>query len=150
MSVTMLADLEDLDGPPMRQHAINQFGPAVGEHTDRPAMYDQIYQKHIRGGHQPAPGAGMGGYGGHPSGGMQGPMENYGPPPSSDGEGSAPPPPNLPSDPVNSISCIDIHRHIQGCPICSKFYNDDKTVYIIVIVLLAIVCMLLLKKVLNV
>lgn len=139
----MLADLEDLDGPPMRQQAINQFGPAVGEHTDRPAMYNQIYQKHIRGGHQPGQGAGMGGY-------AQGPAENYGPPPPQDGEGIPPPPPSLPPDPVNSISCIDIHRHIQGCPICSKFYNDDKTVYIIVIVLLAIVCMLLLKKVLNV
>lgn len=142
MSVTMLADLEDLDGPPMRQHAINQFGPGMGEQTDRPAMYDQLYQKHIRGGHALAPGSGMGSPHAPP------PMEHYGPPPM-EGD-NAPPPPPLPSDPVNSISCIDIHRHIQGCPICSKFYNDDKTVYIIVIVLLAIVCMLLLKKVLNV
>ena len=47
-------------------------------------------------------------------------------------------------------NCIDIARHIQDCPICSKFYSSDKTVYIIIIVILAIICILLLKKVLDV
>ncbi len=47
-------------------------------------------------------------------------------------------------------NCIDIARHIQDCPICSKFYSSDKTIYIIVIVILAIVTLLLLKRVLNV
>lgn len=59
--------------------------------------------------------------------------------------------PQLPMgpDPL-SISCIDIARHIQDCPICSKFYNNDRTVYVIAIVVLSIVCLLLLKRVLNV
>ena len=49
-----------------------------------------------------------------------------------------------------SINCLDIARHVEGCPICSRFYNNDKTVYIIAIVILSIVCLLLLKRVLNV
>lgn len=49
-----------------------------------------------------------------------------------------------------SPSCLDVADHIANCPICSKFYNNDKTIYIIAIVLLAIVCILLLKRVLDV
>ncbi len=52
-------------------------------------------------------------------------------------------------DPM-SYNCIDIARHVQNCPICSRFYNNDKTAYVIAIVVLAIVCLLLLKRVLNV
>lgn len=48
------------------------------------------------------------------------------------------------------INCIDIVKHVQECPICSKFYNNDKTVYILVIVVLCVICLLLLKKVLDV
>lgn len=51
---------------------------------------------------------------------------------------------------VPPMSCLDIANHIQGCPICSKFYKDDKTPYIIAIALLAIICILLLKRILNV
>ena len=46
-------------------------------------------------------------------------------------------------------SCIEVANHIANCPICSKFYNNDKTLYILTIVILAIFCILLLKKVLN-
>lgn len=52
-------------------------------------------------------------------------------------------------DPM-SFNCVDISMHVQECPICSKFYNGDKSLYIVVIVILAIVCLLLLKRVLNV
>lgn len=48
-----------------------------------------------------------------------------------------------------SYNCVDIAKHISECPICSKFYNNDKTIYIIVIIILSIVCILLLKRVLN-
>ena len=47
-------------------------------------------------------------------------------------------------------TCLEVAEHIASCPICSKFYNNDKTVYIIAIVMLAIVCILLLKRVLDV
>jgi hypothetical protein len=52
--------------------------------------------------------------------------------------------------PHNSPSCIDIAEHIANCPICSKFYNTDKSIYIIAIIVLVILCILLLKKVLDI
>ena len=33
--------------------------------------------------------------------------------------------------PICSPSCLDVAEHISKCPICSKFYNTDKTIYII-------------------
>jgi hypothetical protein len=50
---------------------------------------------------------------------------------------------------VGTPSCLEIHSHIMDCPICSRFFKNDNTVYIIVIVILAIMCIMLLKKVLN-
>ena len=54
---------------------------------------------------------------------------------------------NMPS---GTPSCLDVAEHIANCPICSKFYNTDKTIYIIAIVVLCIICILLLKKVLDI
>lgn len=81
----------------------------------------------------------------------------------SDGAGNVvqmPPPPPIQQEmyvpPVKDISlapqlnCIDVANHIQSCPICSKFYHNDKTLYIITIAVLCIICILLLKKILNV
>ena len=51
--------------------------------------------------------------------------------------------------PFGSPSCLDVADHISKCPICSKFYNTDKTIYIIAIITLIIICILLLKKVLD-
>jgi hypothetical protein len=47
-------------------------------------------------------------------------------------------------------TCLDISKHVENCPICSKLYNNDKSVYIFCIIILVIICLLLLKKVLNV
>jgi hypothetical protein len=52
--------------------------------------------------------------------------------------------------PDNSPTCLNVAEHIANCPVCSKFYDNDKTIYIIAIVVLAIICILLLKRVLNV
>jgi hypothetical protein len=52
--------------------------------------------------------------------------------------------------PIGSPSCLDVAEHVSKCPICSKFYNTDKTIYIIAIITLTIICILLLKKVLDV
>jgi hypothetical protein len=38
---------------------------------------------------------------------------------------------------------------VGSCPICSRFYHNDNTVYIIAIVILSIICILLLKRVLD-
>ena len=51
--------------------------------------------------------------------------------------------------PHGTPSCLDVAEHIANCPICSKFYNTDKTIYIIAIISLSIICILLLKKVLD-
>lgn len=51
--------------------------------------------------------------------------------------------------PPGSPSCIDVANHVEICPICNRYYNTDKSVYIIAIVVLAIICILLLKRVLN-
>ena len=48
------------------------------------------------------------------------------------------------------IQCIEICDHIKMCPICSKFYNNDKTIYVVVIVILCLILLILLKKVLKV
>ena len=49
----------------------------------------------------------------------------------------------------NQSNCVDISHHCQNCPVCKKIYSSDKTLYIIPIVILAIICILLLKKVLD-
>ena len=51
--------------------------------------------------------------------------------------------------PDNSPSCLDVAEHIANCPICSKLYNNDKTIYIVAIIVLSILCLILLKRVLN-
>lgn len=52
--------------------------------------------------------------------------------------------------PDDSPSCIDVANHLASCPICSRYYNNDKTIYIIAIIVLAVVCILLLKKVIDI
>ena len=49
----------------------------------------------------------------------------------------------------NSPTCLEVHDHVQTCPICCRFFKNDNTMYIIAIVILAIVCILLLKRVLD-
>lgn len=63
------------------------------------------------------------------------------------------PPQEGPSHPVPFImpqlSCIEVLRHMQGCEICSKLYACDRQMYIIGLILLSILCILLLKRVLE-
>jgi hypothetical protein len=47
------------------------------------------------------------------------------------------------------ISCITIAQHIDTCPICSRFYDTDKTLYILAIIGLLVLCFLLVKRILN-
>lgn len=49
----------------------------------------------------------------------------------------------------DGLNCIEIANHVANCPICSRFYNTDKTAYIIAIIILALICLVLLKKVLE-
>jgi hypothetical protein len=54
---------------------------------------------------------------------------------------------NIPSN--SPYSCLDISSHIENCPICSKFYNTDKTIYVITILILIIFCIILIKKIID-
>jgi len=84
-----------------------------------------------------------------------------GPPPTESGmapyssppEFFQPPPPPTESAPTRpaagSPTCLEISDHVGSCPICSKFYKNDNAIYIIAIVVLSIICILLLKRVLN-
>lgn len=47
------------------------------------------------------------------------------------------------------MTCQDIFYHIEGCPLCKKFYKQDNTVYLVIIAILVLACALLLKKVLS-
>lgn len=47
------------------------------------------------------------------------------------------------------LSCMTVSNHIKDCPICSKFYNCDNSIYIVCIVLLIMVCVILLKKIIE-
>ena len=57
---------------------------------------------------------------------------------------------NLELPAVSSIDCRQVFDHISKCPICTRFYKHDNTIYIIIIAILVITCALLLKKVLHV
>ena len=56
----------------------------------------------------------------------------------------------MPSQMPAQFTCLDVCNHIKGCPLCSKFYNNDNSLYIIIIIALLILVIILTKKVLNV
>jgi len=53
-------------------------------------------------------------------------------------------------EPFDNLNCREIARHINNCEICSKIYNKDNTFHIILICVLTIICILLLKRILDV
>lgn len=48
-----------------------------------------------------------------------------------------------------NMNCIDIANHIHYCPICSRLYACDKRPYITAIVFLAVIVIILLRKVME-
>ena len=51
--------------------------------------------------------------------------------------------------PTTGHTCLDIDMHIKNCSICSRLHDCDKKPYIIAIFILTIICLLLMKKALN-
>lgn len=49
----------------------------------------------------------------------------------------------------NHNNCVDVSEHTLNCIVCSKLYNNNNTLYILVIIFLAIVNLLLLKRILE-
>ena len=50
----------------------------------------------------------------------------------------------------SELSCVEVADHIENCPICSKFYRNNNTIFLIIIFILSIFCLILLKKVLDI
>lgn len=57
---------------------------------------------------------------------------------------------SYPQETTSNVTCVEIAEHVKNCPVCKRLYNPDNTLYIIVIVILAIVCILLIKRILDV
>ncbi len=47
------------------------------------------------------------------------------------------------------MNCINIAQHIDLCPICSRLYDTDKTLYILAIMGLLILCFLMVKRIVK-
>ena len=47
-------------------------------------------------------------------------------------------------------TCVEISDHVKNCSVCSRLYQMDKTLYIIAIIVLAIICIILLKRIIDV
>lgn len=115
----------DMPAPP----GVPQSRPEIGRPD--PAFEQSIANKYIRKTHQP-------------------PNMDFAPVLPSQFEQEQPVAPMRQGmDPLYDISCLQISMHIKNCPVCSKIYNSDKSLYIIFIVLLFILCMLLMKKILE-
>lgn len=143
-NVTMIDDLPDLEDlesrPGMHGGPPNMMG--VGQHIPfqnqgATGSIPEKFKKFIRPGMPPPrPESGMAPHRAPPQ------QTEFFAPPQQQQEAPMRPP-------VGSPTCLEIADHVGSCPICSRFYNNDNTVYIIAIVILAIICILLLKKVLN-
>ncbi len=146
-----LPDLEDLESAGARPLS-NGIRPSRSNGLDqRPdPSNDPRYTKFIRDNYQPPHQSGMN----RQETVLQEDFtkEQYPPPPPLPPPqySSAPTTPRLYNLPHNSPSCLDVAEHVASCPICSKFYNNDRTPYIIAIAVLLVICMLLLKRVLDV
>lgn len=135
-NVTFIEDLPDLEDLESRGRPRDMLG--VGNHVpfqqDGHPGIPEKFQKFIRNPMGPPP---------HESG--------MGPPPQQ--EFFAPPPQQQQqqahSIPDDAPTCLTVHSHVQACPICSRFFKNDNTVYIIAIFILSVICILLLKRVLN-
>ena len=139
-----LMDIDDINSPPPQFRAIrntskNMYTGGMAEQmaVDRAQM--ETYQRqgmHMQGMHPGASGYLP------PSAAGYGP-EDYGPMHKEHYQQQIRE--YLKPDPT----CLELAQHVKNCPICTKFYDNDKTVYIIIIIVLAIVCILLLKRVLE-
>ena len=140
---TLIDDLPDLDdleaqGPRQQQNAVRN-------NLSREPHHDDKYNKFIRSAHPSSAESGM-----SRTNSQVGMSMNQPQPHSYEQYEEMPPQYKSFKLPPNTPSCLDVADHVANCPICSKFYNNDKTVYIIAIVVLLIIVMLLLKRILDV
>jgi hypothetical protein len=46
-------------------------------------------------------------------------------------------------------NCVNVAEHTTTCPVCSKLYNNDKSLYFGLIIVLTVICLILLKKIVE-
>lgn len=158
--VTYIEELPELDD--LGSMSSNDNNNSMNMQNMIPSEYADKYQKVIRNQHIPSPESGMYYQQNYqqtqkiPSN-MNKNIENFYRPPQIsqniiepiNNSQSQIQPHGIIQENFTTISCLDVANHIKSCPLCSKFYNNDKTFYIIAIVVLSLICILLLKKVLN-
>ena len=143
--VTPLENLPDLEELEMKNP---NYGQGQMMYGHQPQMYGQQHEhpseekfrKFIRGNQQLMPESGMA-----PNVNQQQSQSQLQSSPPQIQRYSQPPP-QMSSQP----SCLDIASHVHDCPICSRFYHCDRTIYIVIIAIISMICLLLLKKILNV
>lgn len=164
--VTMLGDLPDLedidDGYPPGNHTQRQQPPVQDNMTPNVAKF-------LR--HRPVPPVQSGmqprenysnysNYGQHPqqqdryndasyNAHQNNPQSNYNPPMPQGGYPDYSEYIENYEDEVPG-NCRDVCKHVRNCEICSSLYKNDRTIFIIIIVILSVICILLLKKVLKI
>lgn len=47
------------------------------------------------------------------------------------------------------LNCISVADHAANCIVCSKLYTNDKTLYLSIIGVLIIICIILMKKIME-
>jgi len=47
---------------------------------------------------------------------------------------------------TNNVSCLHVMEHTSNCPICSKLYKPDNTLYLVIIFILIVAIIILGKK----
>lgn len=50
---------------------------------------------------------------------------------------------------ISPLTCLDAANHVTSCLVCSRLYRNDNTILIIIIVVLAIIGILLFKRVMK-
>ena len=49
----------------------------------------------------------------------------------------------------DNLNCRDVAEHVGNCPVCSKLYKPNNTIYIIIIIMLVVINLLCVKKLLS-
>jgi hypothetical protein len=143
--IDMLPELQDIASPQPYDRAVkgNQIktsrypGENILSTTDA-----QRVQKFIRENHVPTS---------RESGMMYKPVEDTYmpvPPDQMDGSDTQYPQQILSATPPEP-NCVDCAKHAAACPVCKSYFNNDKTILYICIAVLLVICLLLLKKVLD-
>jgi hypothetical protein len=61
-----------------------------------------------------------------------------------------PPPPPIQIVKEIVIDCRQVHKHSSDCPVCSKIYRSNYSIFMVIIVILVLIILFLSKKCMNI